>query len=110
EAYYRRSGWAGKIRDPEGRWILDSPANNAMAHDLHNMFYVLGKKTDESAVPAWVEAELYRAYPIENFDTAAVRCRTADGVDVLFYVSHVPLAEKGPVFSYEFERATVSCV
>lgn len=109
EAYFRRSDWAGKIRDPEGRWILDSPANNAMAHDLHNMFYVLGGKIDESAAPAWVEAELCRAYPIENFDTAAMRCRTADEVEILFYASHASRIEKGPVFSYEFEKAAVHC-
>lgn len=108
-AYFRRSDWAGKIRDPEGRWILDSPANNAMAHDLHNMFYVLGGKIDESAAPAWVEAELYRAYPIENFDTSAMRCRTADEVEILFYASHASRTEKGPVFSYEFEKAAVHC-
>jgi len=34
ENYYRRSGWAGKIKDKKGNWILDSPANNAMAHFL----------------------------------------------------------------------------
>ena len=38
----RRNDWAGRKRDRTGAWILDSPANNAMAHDLHNMFYVLG--------------------------------------------------------------------
>ena len=51
ESYYRRNDWAGKIQDSEGQWILDSPANNAMAHFLHNMLYLLGETPSASAVP-----------------------------------------------------------
>jgi predicted dehydrogenase len=107
EAYYRRNDWAGKRKDRTGRWILDSPANNAMAHDLHNMLYVLGASLRSSVGPARVEAELYRAFDIENFDTAAARCLTDSGAEILFYVSHVSEKEKGPVLDYEFENATV---
>jgi predicted dehydrogenase len=107
ESYYRRNDWAGKIKDDQGRWVLDSPANNAMAHDLHNMFYVLGKETHSSALPVQVEAELYRAYDIENFDTAAVRCLTDTEAEILFYVSHSSLQNIGPLLLYEFERARV---
>jgi len=110
ENYYRRNDWAGKKRDAAGGWILDSPAQNAMAHDLHNMFYVLGKETDVSAVPVEVEAELYRANPIENYDTAALRARTSEGVEILFYATHASRGDKGPVFAYEFEKGVVRCV
>jgi predicted dehydrogenase len=109
EKYYRRNGWAGKKRDASGGWILDSPAQNAMAHDLHNMFYILGREKHTSAVPAEVEAELYRANAIENYDTAALRARTEDGVEILLYATHVSRQEKGPVFSYEFENGSVLC-
>jgi len=108
EAYYRRNAWAGKQKDERGRWVLDSPANNAMAHDLHNMFFVLGKKRELSAEPWRVEAELYRAYDIPNFDTAAIRCFTQENVEILFYVSHAAAVDTGPVFSYEFEKGTIS--
>jgi predicted dehydrogenase len=107
--YYRRNGWAGKKRDAAGGWILDSPAQNAMAHDLHNMFYVLGRERQTSAVPVEVEAELFRANHIENYDTAAMRAKTEDGVEILLYATHVPREEKGPVFSYEFNKAVVRC-
>ncbi len=107
EAYYLRNDWAGRKRDAAGRWILDSPANNAMAHDLHNMFYVLGRTRETSALPVRVEAELYRAHDIENFDTAAVRCFTAQGVELLFYVSHATDIDIGPVFSYEMSDGTI---
>jgi predicted dehydrogenase len=107
EAYYHRNRWAGLLRDPRGNWVLDSPVNNACAHHLHNMFYVLGRHTDQSAVPQRVTAELYRAHPIENYDTAALRCMTDDGVEIVFIVSHATDVSRGPVFSYEFERAVV---
>lgn len=108
EAYYRRNDWAGKIRDPGGNWVLDSPANNAMAHFLHNLFYILGDKPDGCAMPSEVTAELYRAYPIENYDTVACRAFTRGGVEILFYASHATSDDLGPMFSFEFEKASVT--
>jgi predicted dehydrogenase len=107
-AYYGRNQWAGKIRDDRGNWILDSPANNAMAHDLHNMLYLLGESGDRSARPVEVTAELYRANAIPNYDTAALRVRTEEGVEILFYGSHAILENRGPVFSFDFEKGSVS--
>ncbi len=110
ESYYNRNNWAGGKRDSRGNWILDSPANNAVAHYLHNMFYVLGPDRESSAVPVSVEAELYRANKIDNFDTVASRIITDNGVKVLFYGAH-PVdkpKEYGPFVSYEFENATVT--
>ena len=50
-AYYRRNTWAGRLRDPDtGGWVLDSPANNAMAHFLHNLLYLAGERPDRSAL------------------------------------------------------------
>src|SRR5690554_2837391 len=63
-AYYNRNSWAGRIKDSSGKWIMDSVASNATAHYLHNMFYVLGRKIEESARPLSLEAELYRANKI----------------------------------------------
>lgn len=107
EAYYHRNNWAGAVRDAEGNWVLDSPVNNACAHHLHNMLYVLGPETDRSAVPVELTAELHRAQAIENYDTAALRIRTDDGVELLFIVSHSAGHLVGPRFKYEFELGTV---
>jgi predicted dehydrogenase len=106
-AYYGRNDWAGRKRAVTGAKLLDSPVNNAMAHDLHNIFYVLGSAVAASAVPAEVQGELGRANDIENFDTAALRCRTADGVEVLFWASHASRTDPGPLAVYEFERGAV---
>ncbi len=107
DAYYARR-WAGKQRDEQGHWILDSVANNATAHYLHNMLYILGGHTAESAAPHWIEAELYRAHDIENYDTAAIRVMTADGCELLYYGTHASQARLDPTFVYEFEQGVVS--
>lgn len=105
--YYHRNNWAGKICDHRGIYVLDSVANNATSHFLHNMFYILGGKEDTSALPKSVSAELYRANDIETFDTSAVRVITEEEVEILFYASHAVQQYQGPVFEFEFEKATV---
>ncbi len=107
EGYFARNDWAGRIALPGNIPVLDSPANNAMAHYLHNMFYTLGDRLEESAKPAEVCAELYRANDIENYDTVALRCRTEEGVPTFFYATHAVRANRGPLLEYEFEKATV---
>lgn len=106
-AYFHRNDWAGRMHTDDGQGIFDSPANNAAAHFLHNMFYVLGATRESSATPATVQAELYRANEIENYDTAAIRCVTDCGVEILFYTSHAVPERRGPRSRYEFENATV---
>ena len=107
-SYYARNTWAGMKQASDGSWIFDSPANNATAHFLHNIFYVLGKETTTSARPVDIAAELYRANAITNFDTAAARMHTEDGAEVLYYCAHAIQGIIGPRFVYEFERGTVS--
>ncbi|MFO8007015.1 MAG: Gfo/Idh/MocA family oxidoreductase [Candidatus Brocadiia bacterium] len=107
-AYYARNDWAGAVRDAEGRWILDSPVNNAVAHFLHNMLFCLGPERDRSVELRDVTGETYRANDIENYDTAALRCHTAGGVEVLYFCSHAVAEQRGPEFVYEFEDATLT--
>ncbi|MFW6189303.1 MAG: Gfo/Idh/MocA family protein [Planctomycetota bacterium] len=107
--YYARNGWAGARRDAEGRWVLDSPVNNATAHYLHNMFFCLGEEWNSSARPADVQGELYRANRITNYDTGALRCFTEEGVEILYIATHAGHGRHGPVFEYEFERGIVRC-
>lgn len=109
ERYYGRNNWAGVRRDPEGRWILDSPASNAMAHHIHNMLFLLGPAPDRSAVPVSVSARLARVNDIETFDTVAARIALVEGGELLFLASHT-IAEADasePRFTLEFEEASV---
>lgn len=107
-AYYARNNWAGRLRMPDGAWVLDSPVSNATAHYLHNLFYLLGEQQERSAQPATVQAELYHANPLENCDTAALRYTTASGVEVLYYTSHAIPETIGPRFQLEFDDAVVT--
>lgn len=105
--YYRRCDWAGKIKSPEGIWILDSPANNAMAHFLHNLLYLAGDEKYSSSSPIEITAEAYRAYPIENYDTIACRALTRNNIEILFYASHAVKDNIGPMFHLKFSDAEV---
>jgi predicted dehydrogenase len=107
EEYYHRNGWAGRIRDSAGRVVMDSPVNNACAHFLHNMFYLLGDRPDRSDPPKTVTAELYRANPIENYDTAAIRTTTVGGIELLFLATHATRTRRDPLLRFEFENAKV---
>lgn len=106
--YYTRNNWAGRLRMPDGRWVLDSPVSNATAHYLHNLFYLLGDRRESSAHPVTVQAELYQANLIQNCDTAALRCTTANGVEILYYASHAIPETAGPRFHLEFDDAVVT--
>lgn len=105
--YYNRNDWAGRIKTDDGDWVLDSPVHNAMAHFLHNMLYLTGERMDSSAAPASITGELYRANPVENYDTAACRIRLENKADCLFLVSHAAEKEIGPCFHFEFENGVI---
>ena len=102
--YYGRNNWAGKLRDSQGFWILDSVAHNATAHYLHNMYYMMGSELDKSAMPVAIECELYRANNIENFDTCALRATMDNGCEALYYVTHAIEFSNMPNFVYTFEN------
>jgi predicted dehydrogenase len=87
EGYYRRNNWAGRLRAGED-WVLDAPFNNAFAHWLNLLCFLAGSRFQESATPSSVEAELYRARPIETTDTACMRIDTGEGVPLLLWVTH----------------------
>jgi predicted dehydrogenase len=81
DAYYARTGWAGRLTY-QGRYVLDGTLTNPFAHGLMNALMVAGRAAGrgvgESAVPATVQAELYRCRDIEGDDTASVRITTTD--------------------------------
>jgi hypothetical protein len=87
--------------------VLDSVANNACAHYLHNMFFLAGQAMNQSAVPVSVTGERWRAYDIQNFDTVTCRAVTDNEVEVLFYASHITENQIDPTFEFEFEKAVV---
>lgn len=105
-SYYSRNAWAGKLRSGAD-WILDGPAHNAMAHYLNNMFYVASPEPTRSAVPVSITAELYRAWPIETYDTVCLKSKLDTGADLFFFASHCSETEFHPEMSIIAEKASV---
>ncbi len=107
-AYFKRgTGWAGKIRANDGSLMYDSVANNATAHYLHNMFFVLGDAMDSSLAPLEINAFLMRANPIENFDACVIKCKMPKDIDVTFVAAHPIKDTVNPVCEYVFENGTI---
>jgi predicted dehydrogenase len=88
KAYYSRNNWAGRIKNGEN-WILDSPFNNAMAHQVNLICFFAGKTFESSAELKTVQAQLFKANAaIENADNAAIEIITEDNKKLLYYVTH----------------------
>jgi predicted dehydrogenase len=101
--YYSRASWAGRM-ELEGAPVFDGPATNAFAHLVHNVMYFAGAGRDEFATPVEVEGELYRARPIESYDTACMRGRFASGVVFSIAVTHA--TEEALPFKMEVRGTT----
>ena len=94
-SYYGRNSWAGKLMlggsdGSDSVLINDNPVSNAFAHFLKLGLFFAGPDADTSALPILgeIEAQLYRANPIETFDTAALRIPTDTGIPMQFLCSH----------------------
>ena len=109
--YFNRStGWAGKKYTSDGVAVFDSIANNACAHYLHNMFFVLGEEMGTSKMPVAIHAELARANNIENFDTSVINFTFDDGGEGYFIASHATEKNVDPILCYEFENGKIVSV
>lgn len=92
---YYASTWIGKI-EAGGQPVFDSPANNAMAHQLNMMCFLTGPDMERSAALTTAHAELYRAHDIETADIVALRLTTQGGVPILFLGTHASEASRNP--------------
>ncbi|MCC7262038.1 MAG: Gfo/Idh/MocA family oxidoreductase [Candidatus Latescibacteria bacterium] len=101
-AYYARNSWAGRLAVGDA-WALDSPHNNALAHAVNALCYLGSDQPGAALVPRRLQAELYRANPIESADTAVFRATSAEGVGIFFAVSHASDERFDPVFEVSGE-------
>jgi predicted dehydrogenase len=85
--YYGRNHWAGRIK-ARGVPVYDSPVNNAFAHFVNLALFFAGPSPESAARPLRVRADLFRAQPIENFDTAVLHGETDTGVALKIYATH----------------------
>jgi len=92
---YYASSWIGRIH-ANGQPVFDSPANNAMAHQLNMMCFLAGPTLESPARLATAEAELYRAHDIETADIVALRLKTDTGAAIVFLGTHASEASRNP--------------
>ncbi|MCC6581436.1 MAG: Gfo/Idh/MocA family oxidoreductase [Phycisphaeraceae bacterium] len=86
-SYYSRNNWAGALKRGDA-WVMDSPANNALAHYINITLFLMGSTMELGATPQDIEAELYRVNDIENFDTCSLRLTLPDGVKINVQYTH----------------------
>ena len=87
DSYYQRAKWAGRMAI-DGEPVFDGPATNALAHLIHNIMFLAAVGPGEFDAPVEVQGELYRARPIESYDTACMRGRFSSGTRFFAAVTH----------------------
>lgn len=105
--YYNRNDWAGCLKDGDA-YVYDSPIQNATAHYLQNLLYIAGDGRYDSALPATIYGENYHAQAIESADTQFIRCRTSDGKEISFAVTHACETVEGPHAEFLFDRGRIT--
>ena len=100
QPYYDRNEWSARLRGGDA-WVLDGPANNALAHQITNMLLLASPQAGGYATPTSVRGELYVAGPRDSHDTAAIEFRTAEGATARFLCSHRTLGHFGPTIEIE---------
>jgi predicted dehydrogenase len=93
--YYGRNDWAGRLKRGES-WVLDSPMMNALAHPINLCLFLMGTSEQTSAPVTHISGELYRANPIENFDTVSCRAMLPGNVPMLICLTHAAEENFGP--------------
>ncbi|XHR27110.1 MAG: Gfo/Idh/MocA family protein [Chthoniobacteraceae bacterium] len=106
DTYYHRNNWAGRLRNGDA-WILDSPFNNAIAHQLNMICFLAGLELERTAELESIQAELYRARNIESPDTACMRILTRAKVPLYFFVTHSSQGKIDPEITVQGERGSI---
>ena len=103
--YYRRRDWGGRRGGAE---VLDSPIQNACAHQLQQMLYVAGAGERQAATPVAVTAENYRAARDAWADTQYLRVETREGTVIGMLAAHACLEATDVRMEYRFEGGTAT--
>jgi len=107
QGYYERSTWAGRFKR-DGVWVMDSPAQNALAHFINLALFLMGSALHDSAEPTRVEAELYRANPnIENYDTISMRVGIESGATLMVLLTHAGADKVDPIIDLHGSQGRV---
>ncbi|MCK5128323.1 MAG: Gfo/Idh/MocA family oxidoreductase [Clostridiales bacterium] len=107
EAYFSRNSWAGIRYDKEGKAVFDSVANNATAHFFMNLMYLSGEDMDSASTIEEIDVRLYRANPIETFDTCVMKAILVGGIEFIATVSHATEQLVEPQYELIFDYGKI---
>lgn len=85
--YYARNNWAGQLHDGRS-WVLDSPLHNGLSHMVNLIMFWTGSTPEKPGELVRVNAEMYRAKPIEGFDTIRTVAEMANGIEAAVILTH----------------------
>ena len=88
DSYYQRASWVGRMTLDDGEPVFDGPATNAFSHLIHNIMFFAASGSEKFAEPLEVQAELYRARPVECYDTVCMRGIFASGTRFFAALTH----------------------
>jgi len=107
ETYFQRNSWAGR-REIDGVPSYDSPLANALAHFVNlALSFAAVDRLDDAAVLDDLDATLYRAHDIENFDTVTLAARTGAGVELQAWLTHACSETVQPVIQIDGDGGRV---
>ena len=86
-SYYNRNDWGGRLFVGDS-WVLDSPLHNAISHVLNLILFFAGSTPAGRSDIRQVEAELYRAKPIQSYDTVRTEALLDSGARAVVLLSH----------------------
>ncbi len=98
--YYSRNAWAGQMV-VDGKYALDGPTNNALAHYMFNALYWSSATWGHADTPVRVKGELYHAHPIPGEDSSSIRVETAGGVQIVYNTTLAGWETRGPLMRVE---------
>ncbi|MDR2674056.1 MAG: Gfo/Idh/MocA family oxidoreductase [Opitutaceae bacterium] len=106
-SYYARNNWAGRMRLENGLTAFDSPVSNAFAHFINLALYWSAPSADGLASVVSLDASLWRAQPIESFDTAVFCANLDSGSRLHACLSHAGAETRDVSVTLNAEKATV---
>ena len=106
DAYYSRNNWAGML-SVDGKWVLDCPFTNALAHYLNLLIFYAGTTFEGTVDPVEVQAGLFRANHIETNDFSSLRIESSLGQQLYFHVTHVSETNVNPISRIEGEEGSI---
>ncbi|MEO6908358.1 MAG: Gfo/Idh/MocA family oxidoreductase, partial [Abditibacteriaceae bacterium] len=105
--YYARSSWAGhwQIDDTP---VFDGPATNALAHAVQTALGLAASTPSSMPLVRQARGAIWRARPIESYDTAFLDIETTDDVAIRLVFTHATSFSDEVVMRVKGEQGTAA--